>query len=425
MDIINKKDSYFNNELNISNKLKARYLDIKPINLNGQDLFLISDPYRISPDFIVNSIVVLVLSLLDGKNSFNDIKSIIFKYTGIIPTDSELYNLIKFFEDNLLLLNENFVKAYEKEVQNLKQRGILRGSLIGISYPEDSLKAEDFLFNIAIDNSNDTNFSNDIISLIVPHMDLKVAKDTYFKSYKLLLDNIIKNDREIENIFILGVSHYYHKNPISIFPLDFETPFGILKTNKNLIEKINYNLKDILKDNYFDLFEDILIYRSEHSIESQIPYIKLLEKKLIAQGKINTEIKIVPMIISYGNIELFNKIIDSFINEIDYKKTVFISSIDLSHVGKKFGDQKSFDPKIYDEKYINLLLNLKVNDLFYFENISRIDGIFTNTFLAIILNKLSIVNEFKINSKLIDYKRYEDKLMDSTVSYASIVYFKE
>jgi len=207
--------------------------------------------------------------------------------------------------------------------------------------------------------------------------------------------------------------------------LDFETPFGILKTNKNLIEKINYNLKDILKDNYFDLFEDILIYRSEHSIESQIPYIKLLEKKLIDQGKINTEIKIVPMIISYGNIELFNKIIDSFINEIDYKKTIFISSIDLSHVGKKFGDQKSFDPKIYDEKYINLLLNLKVNDLFYFENMSRIDGIFTNTLLALILNKLSIINDFKINSKLIDYKRYEDKLMDSIVSYASIVYFKE
>ncbi|MGB9639127.1 MAG: hypothetical protein ACPL1F_07570 [bacterium] len=59
-------------------KLKARYLDVKPIVFNNQNLFLISDPYKISPDIIVNPIVVLVLSLLDGSNYINDIKSEIF-----------------------------------------------------------------------------------------------------------------------------------------------------------------------------------------------------------------------------------------------------------------------------------------------------------------------------------------------------------
>jgi len=410
-------------------RVKARYLDVKPINLNGQDLFLLSDPYKISNNFIVNHIVVLVLSLLNGNNSFSDIKSIIFRLTGIIPTDDELYNLIKFFEDNLFLLDEKFDRAYKNEIENLKQRGVLRGSLVGISYPEDPAKAQEFLFDNIDNNLNDNNlnideFSNQIIALVIPHMDLKVARETYFKAYKLLLNNLVKNGGDIENIFILGVSHYYHKNPISVFPLDFETPFGILKTNKELIQKINDNLKKVLGSEYFDLFEDILIYKSEHSIESQIPYIKLLETKLY-ENKVNKELKVIPMIISYGNIELFSKIIDSFIDEIDINKTIFISSIDLSHVGKKFGDNASFDPEKFDRKYIQLLSNLDINNLFYFDNVSRIDGIFTNTFLVSILKRISKVNNFEISSKLIDYKKYEEKLTDSIVSYCSIVYLKK
>jgi len=409
-------------------RVKARYLDVKPINLNGQDLFLLSDPYKISNNFIVNHIVVLVLSLLNGNNSFSDIKSIIFRLTGIIPTDDELYNLIKFFEDNLFLLDEKFDRAYKNEIENLKQRGVLRGSLVGISYPEDPAKAQEFLFDNIDNNLNDNNlnideFSNQIIALVIPHMDLKVARETYFKAYKLLLNNLVRNGGDIENIFILGVSHYYHKNPISVFPLDFETPFGILKTNKELIQKINDNLKKVLGSEYFDLFEDILIYKSEHSIESQIPYIKLLETKLY-ENKVNKELKVIPMIISYGNIELFSKIIDSFIDEIDINKTIFISSIDLSHVGKKFGDNASFDPEKFDRKYIQLLSNLDINNLFYFDNVSRIDGIFTNTFLVSILKRISKVNNFEISSKLIDYKKYEEKLTDSIVSYCSIVYLK-
>jgi AmmeMemoRadiSam system protein B len=406
-------------------KLKARYLDVKPINLNGQNLFLVSDPYKISNDFIVNPIVVLVLSLLNGNNSLIDIKSTIFRLTGIIPTDEELYNLIKFFEDNLFLLDDKFNNAYKNEIENLRKKGFLRGSLMGISYPDDPAKAEEFLFNNNIDNNlNIDEISNQIIALIIPHMDLKVARETYFKAYKLLLNNLVKNTRDIENVFILGVSHYYHKNPISVFPLDFETPFGILKTNKELMEKINDNLKKILGSEYFDLFEDILIYKSEHSIETQIPYIKLLETKLY-ENEVNKELKVVPMIISYGNIELFNKIIDSFISEIDIDRTIFISSIDLSHVGKKFGDNNSFDPEKFDKKYIELLSNLDINNLFYFDNISRIDGIFTNTFLISILKKISKLNNFEISSKLIDYKKYEEKLTDSIVSYCSIVYFKK
>jgi AmmeMemoRadiSam system protein B len=414
-------------------KLKARYLDVKPINLNGQNLFLVSDPYKISNDFIVNPIVVLVLSLLNGNNSLSDIKSTIFRLTGIIPTDDELYNLIKFFEDNLFLLNDKFNKAYKNEIENLRQKGFLRGSLMGISYPEDPAKAEEFLFDNNIDNNLNSNnlnideISKQIIALIIPHMDLKVARETYFRAYKLLLNNLVKNKIDIENIFIFGVSHYYHKNPISIFPLDFETPFGILKTNKELIEKINNNLKKILGSEYFDLFEDMLIYKSEHSIEAQIPYIKLLETKLYEKkvNKVNKELKVIPMIISYGNIELFNKIIDSFLSEIDINRTIFISSIDLSHVGKKFGDNNSFDPEKFDKKYIELLSNLDINNLFYFDNISRIDGIFTNTFLVSILKKISKLNNFEISSKLIDYKKYEEKLTDSIVSYCSIVYFKK
>lgn len=404
-------------------KLKARYLDVKPIVLDGQSLFLISDPYKISPDFIANPIVVLVLSLLDGSNYFNDIKSKIFKYTGIMLYDYELYELIKFFDENLFLLNDKFYEVYNKEKEELNKKGVLKGNLINY----DPIKAEEFLFNINDTYLNDANLDNDnifgdIIALIIPHMDLKVARDTYFKAYKLLLNNIIQNKRVIENIFILGVSHYYHKNPISIFPLDFETPFGILKINKELIGKINLNLRDILKDKYFDLFEDILVYKSEHSIEAQVHYIKLLENKLSNKDK---AFKVVPMIISYGNIDLFDRIIESFINEVDISKTIFISSVDLSHVGKKFGDKSAFDPQDYDQKYLDLLLSLKTQELFYFDNVSKIDGIFTNTFLTLLLNKISKINNIRINAKLIDYKKYEEKLMDSIVTYASVVYFKQ
>ncbi|MEN3014461.1 MAG: AmmeMemoRadiSam system protein B [bacterium] len=376
-------------------EIKAlRYVDIKQIS---EDLFIVSDPFCIAEDFVVNRITLLIMFLLDGSRTFDQIRKEIVHKTGVYIKDEELKEIVSFFEQNGLFLNDSFEKIRKQRVEDIRKKGYLDFYFADRNIPSNPLDAISFLRLDKIKQKGQ------YLAAIIPHLEIRLALPAYQVGYENL-------DREsFQRVFILGVSHYFHQGLISVFPYDFHTPFGIIETDRQVVRAISREFK-------IDIFENLLSYKKEHSIGFQLPFIKYLFNNP----------KVVGILVSYTeDLEYAKKYLSdvaSFISA-NYPDSVFISSVDFSHVGRKFGDKKLIDPEEIDRKYISFLDNIDPEgSIEYLKNIkneTRIDGVMTNyLFLKII--KFSNFTK----SKVLIYEKYFEKETNSMVSYSTIVFGK-
>ncbi|MCS7171617.1 MAG: AmmeMemoRadiSam system protein B [Aquificaceae bacterium] len=367
-------------------KPKIRPVNIQPLG----ERFLLVDPLNLSESLAVPYPALLLLSLMDGTRDIGDIRIEFIRRTGHLLREEELAEFINLLDRFLLLDNDNFRRILKRETNELLLKGIRPMSHAGEVYPCDGNGCRGFLMG-------DKKEKEEMLGLMVPHMDIRVAKDTYWEGYGRL-----KEDRRL--IIILGVSHYWHEMPFSALPLDMETPFGILRTRKDLLERLQ-NLYS------FEITHDLLSYRMEHSIEFAGIYAKMLFP----------EAEALALIVSYGSRGFLEELADNLLRIIGWelKHTLIISSVDLSHVGKKFGDAQSYDPSFRDMAYLDLLKDLQSGEAFDLlekdGNPTRIDGHYTNLVFSHMLKKAGLQR-----GRFFDYKIYYEEPTDSIVSYASL-----
>ncbi len=371
-------------------KPRIRFVEIQPYG----DKFLLSDPVGITPPLLITKELLLILSLMDGNRELTDIQAEFFKRTGQILPREELNQIIQLLDENYLLLNERFFKKLEEERKKLLSLGKRPPSHTGQAYPDNPNALKKFIEDTLAYEGRE-----DAVGIIVPHMDLRVAKETYGKVYSRL------KHLNPDIVVILGVSHYYHETPFSVLPLDLDTPIGVLKTNKEIIQEIQ-------KDFDYDLTHDILAYTQEHSIDFQTIFVKYLFP----------ETQVLPAIVSYGDTEFLKRVAGSISRALErFQKPLIISSVDFSHVGRKFGDPAPYDPSPRDKEYIEHLCALKNDKAFKLlqkdNNRTRIDGQFTNYVFLEILKNLGVSE-----GRLVDYQIYDEPPTASKVSYAGMIF---
>ncbi|MDQ7038232.1 MAG: AmmeMemoRadiSam system protein B [Aquificota bacterium] len=369
---------------------KVRYLNVQPFG----DRFLVTDPLGVSDTMIVARELLILMSLMDGNRTREDIKVDFLRITGRIITEEELSQVINMLDENLLLLSDRFRERIERMRSEVLSSGIRKPAHAGEAYPSEGEKLEAFL--------RESLKGDGVLrprGVIVPHMDLRVARHTYGSVYGRIDRSYVKK------VLVLGVSHYLHETPLSACPLDFETPIGRVEVDREVLEKLRASFDH-------DIYQDILSHIREHSIEFQTLYVKLLFP----------EAKIIPLIVSYGEPEDLREMARKIAESVgDHEGLLVVSSVDLSHVGKKFGDPMSYDPSGRDREYMDLLCGMKNEEAFDLlrkdGNRTRIDGQFTN-FVFIELMKILGSG----GGEVVDYGIYEERATDSKVSYAGAVF---
>ncbi len=367
---------------------RIRFLNIQPFGSN----FIIEDPYGISETILVKPSFLLLLSLMDGTKSDTEIKAEYFRKTGVLLKDEEYREILNFLKERGFLEDENFFEKLKLKRKEMLLKKIKEPFHAGMAYPAEKEKLKELLQKHILNQHKES-----VLGILVPHMDLRIALPTYGKTYGI-------SSAQPETVVILGVSHYLHETPFSVCPLHYKTPLGIAETDEEIIKEIK-NAFD------HDVFHDILSYEKEHSIEFQMIFIKYLFPKA----------KVVPIIISYGD-ENFLKVVSERLSRVFERRNILlISSVDFSHVGKKFGDRVSYDPSKRDKDYIQLLSNLDSYESFHLLNSdgnrTRIDGQFTNFVFLEILKNLGASK-----GKEIDYQIYYEKETDSIVTYCGMIF---
>ena len=149
--------------------------------------------------------------------------------------------------------------------------------------------------------------------LIAPHAGYQFSGPCAAWGYKEIAEH------EFPELFIiLGPSHQGFGSCLSAD--DWQTPFGVVKTDKNFINELSKNTG--LKIN-----EEA--HASEHSIEVQLPFLQF-----VCKDKLN-EIRIVPVMIS-NDID-YEKLGADIKKTIGNRKITVIASSDFTHYGINYG----------------------------------------------------------------------------------------
>ena len=147
---------------------------------------------------------------------------------------------------------------------------------------------------------------------------------------------------------ILGVAHQYCRRRFVLTCKDFETPLGVVPTDRSYVD----GLASLAGR---DLFDDELSHRTEHSIEFQVVFLQYL-----LGGR--RDFTIVPILVGSFH-DLMERGIDPIadpdvqrfiealrIVEAGHGKSVaYIGGIDLCHVGPEFGDPSPVDPLLQEQ----------------------------------------------------------------------------
>jgi len=204
----------------------------------------------------------------------------------------------------------------------------------GKFYPADSAKLRNalkYFFEDAVTNNKERP-----LTIIAPHAG-------YLYSGQIAADafNQVRNF-DCDVIIILGTNHTTPNfNKISIYPKGaFRTPLGD--------SYIDNNITDLLLKTDPDFVSDIKPHESEHSVETQLPFIQYLFPKA----------KIVPIVIGSDDLQLCTKFGKALANILKDKKALIVASSDLSHY------PKYEDAETTDKNTLDIIKKMNTSDIY-------------------------------------------------------------
>ncbi len=147
------------------------------------------------------------------------------------------------------------------------------------------------------------------VALIVPHAGYVFSAPVAAYAYKAVKDSPRKT------VILIGPSHNYRYDYISIFPKGFyETPLGRVRVNEELIQK-------------FAAFSSRVSFHpsahyAEHSLEVQLPFLQEIW---------GNEFTIVPILIGDTSWETIQTLKEIIIHNLPEEPYIIIASSDMSH----------------------------------------------------------------------------------------------
>ena len=324
---------------------RSRPVEAFPVQQNGNNLIYLKDPLNLATPLGVSPIGYFLMAHFDGRHSFIDIQEIYSKQFGTVLLTDELKRFVDMLDEHYYLVSERFVEYQKSVIEAFCRRPTRAPAHIGGVYPNDvnGLKAQlNGYFNspdgpgLALTDGRKTAPR----AIVAPHIDFQRGGPAYAWAYKPLLES---NGADL--YILLGTSHCGGNNPFILTLKDFETPLGIVETDKAFVSE----LQSICEQ---DLFADEYLHRGEHSVEFQVVFLKYLaQRRAELLGHPERPFKIVPILVSSFHAMVASKTlpertptVGTFLGalkslvENERREVCLVAGVDLAHVGQQFGD---------------------------------------------------------------------------------------
>jgi len=397
-------------------------LDIIPIENNGDSYLYFHDMLGYAtPNFALNSQVRNVLTLLDGNRSVRDLAP----YFGDGITPDQFLEYVRFLDEHRLL-HSDYLKSHASRVEEeYEEASVHRSATAGVSYPADPEELTAFLdeaFSKYGPAASGIHCEQPIKALYAPHIDPRVGLEGYVRAFSAI------RSLKPERVIILATTHYseyfpelYANKPFILSWKDFEMPLGSVPADEDSVRTLldhSGNLGVTDRDR---------AHRIEHSIELHLLFLSYLW---------DHDFRIVPILVrgfddlyymEEGHlgrqIKAFSNAVAELAADEAGEDTLFLISGDLSHVGKKFGDERPaemmFDEiKSFDRMFLEYASAGEQQKLLELMK-DRYDPYRVCGF-APLYSFLNIMPG--VQGEIISYDLWDERERESAVSFGSIMY---
>jgi hypothetical protein len=400
---------------------KIRPLEAFPVESQGQRFIGLRDPQGFCENvaFVPQQWGVL-LSLLNGQNSVRDIQTIFLRHFGQLLMTDDIQRLIDQLDEALVLDSPRFQAHRENVLNHFRQLSARPAAHAGQAYPAEADELRQFLeefFRLPLDGQPPDTRSRPM-ALMVPHIDIRRGGSVYAHGYREFLEGC-----DADLFVIFGIAHCGTENVYTLTTKDFETPLGKVSTDKEFVHAL-------ARRSSRDWFADEFAHKGEHSVEFQVLFLQ----HLLSGAR---DFQIAPLLCGGFHEHVFNgtppienvevmELVDALKQTVaeSGRKVAFLVSVDLSHVGPRFGDQ-TFSPSFLrmaesaDRTFLNSVTQLDPHGLF---QQVRADGdAFRIDAFPAIYTALHAM-EAKA-ARLVKYDQMIDSNIGSSVGFASVVFY--
>lgn len=293
------------------------------------------EPYVILSDtsgvadgpIMLHAEMISLLELCDGVTSWNDLAH----QMGCATDGPEMLNVRAFLTqmEELGFMDSPQARAREAAMTEAWQQSSTRAAACsGSTYPDDADELRSFL--ASMDNAELASpLAHPVQAVLMPHIDFRVAPQVYGPAMAALRQS------DADLFVIVGTSHYWAGDRLIGTTKDFETPLGIVQTDRDLAPAVVTTLAPTDTD---------LAHRPEHSIELHAVILQYLHG--------HRPFTILPILVTgmggaddpEGRLETTRLATElAQLVAASGKKAMYLISGDLAHVGLKFGDPCAAD----------------------------------------------------------------------------------
>ncbi len=400
-----------------------RYVQATPVEHEGQRLVVLNDPEGIMSDTLaVPMPLYFIMTLIDGRRDAQGLQQEVAKASGgqMIPTE-EIERIVQELDSHYLLENERAAQRREelmREFDLLQTRPAVHA---GKAYPDDPEECSRMfaeMFDGLLDGAGARGRPR---GLVLPHIDMRVGGRCLAKGL-VTLDPQMPPDLYI----ILGVAHGFSKNLFTLTDKSFETPLGLAETDQAAAGR--------LRELYgADRLDGQIVHKLEHSVEFQAvslryhhreaPGFKILPilcgslHEIMEDGSLTP--REVPEVGEF--IEAMRRLIDEHEGNV-----CIIASVDLSHVGLKFGDpegvneNRARDVRSADQRMLDQIATRDAEGFFnHFRADANARNVDAVTSVYVLMHTLGTEGV----AEQIDYEQWKEEPTDSIVTYASVAIY--
>jgi AmmeMemoRadiSam system protein B len=413
---------------NLPARPRLRPIEIRPATHDGEQVFILKDPLRISPHLAIGLSLpgMAIAQFFDGERTLEDVQAEFARnYGAVVPLD--FVAAVARELDQALFLEGGRVLAALDEWRKAPLR---EPACAGGSYPDDPAALRGFLSAQLTREGGPggppapRDGKGPVRVVVSPHIDFHRGGHAYAWAWRAVAEAC-----DAELFVVFGTAHAgTGRSRFALTRKSYDTPLGVVPTDVELVERVvrSYAGPD-------DLFDGEIAHKGEHSIEFQA-----VELAWLYGG--NRAIRMLPVLcgsihdlIGSGaapsedpRLRAFHEALSKALADVPPEKVAFVAGIDLAHVGTEFHnpplDERGLERIVADDHVtLDAAIAKQDPDLVHADIARDRDArnICGHSALVATLEATRRISWGKLSGELLRHDRWYDG--KSTVTFASAV----
>lgn len=302
---------------------------------DGRPALLLQDRLGLSGRaVVVPEALAPMLAFCDGTRTPSGIRVALELHAGLQLDLPTVEAALEQLDRALLLDNEQYAAAYREARNGYRAQPFRTAALAGGSYPAEpaglAALLDGYIQGVSGEDGHEHR-TGQLKGIICPHIDYERGGPTYARTWARVRDAIAGADRFI----IVGTDHAGGPAEITLTRQDFQTPFGILRTDVDAVDQVAAAMGEEAA------YGSELNHIAEHSVELAAVWLHHLVG--------SRDVRILPVLCGsfhpftqgHGRpdeVKSWAAAAGALRDIARWERTLVIAAADLAHVGPSFGD---------------------------------------------------------------------------------------